>query len=48
MNVANPPPKTLSPEWQRAQDEYMRSQNGNPIFGISSEQVRDVEDLEIH
>ena len=38
-HAANPPPRTLSPEYQRAQEEYMRSQNCNPIFGISSKKA---------
>ena len=35
--LANPPPRTLSPEYQRAQEEYLRRQNCDPIFGISSQ-----------
>ncbi|KAI9313620.1 cytochrome c oxidase subunit V [Dichotomocladium elegans] len=30
-------PKTMSPEWREKSTEYMRSQNSNPISGISSE-----------
>ncbi|KAI8146383.1 cytochrome c oxidase subunit IV [Fennellomyces sp. T-0311] len=30
-------PHTTSPEWKEKTTEYMRSQNSNPIHGISSE-----------
>ncbi|KAI9488246.1 cytochrome c oxidase subunit IV [Zychaea mexicana] len=30
-------PHTLSKEWEQATNEYLRSQNSNPITGISSE-----------
>ncbi|ORX60290.1 cytochrome c oxidase subunit IV [Hesseltinella vesiculosa] len=30
-------PVTMSKEWQEASNEYMKSQNSNPISGISSE-----------
>ncbi|KAG0170985.1 Cytochrome c oxidase subunit 5A [Apophysomyces sp. BC1034] len=30
-------PETLSKEWQEATNEYLRSQNSNPVHGISSE-----------
>ncbi|KAL1930515.1 hypothetical protein VTP01DRAFT_10677 [Rhizomucor pusillus] len=29
-------PKTMSPEWREKTNEYLRSQNSNPITGISS------------
>lgn len=36
-NSANPPPKTTgNKEWQEATKEILRSQNSNPISGISS------------
>lgn len=35
--LANPPPRTLSPEYQRAMEEYMRSQNLEPFNGISAQ-----------
>ncbi|KAF2092954.1 COX4-domain-containing protein [Rhizodiscina lignyota] len=34
---ARPPPRTMTKEWQEASNEYMKSQNINPITGISSE-----------
>lgn len=35
--IANPPPKTTgNKEWQEATKEILRSQNSNPISGISS------------
>jgi len=30
-------PRTMTREWQEATNEYLRSQNANPISGISSE-----------
>ncbi|KAI9304467.1 cytochrome c oxidase subunit IV [Cunninghamella echinulata] len=30
-------PRTLTKEWQEATNEYLKSQNSNPISGISSE-----------
>ncbi|KAI9314520.1 cytochrome c oxidase subunit IV [Dichotomocladium elegans] len=30
-------PKTFTKEWQEATNEYLKSQNSNPISGISSE-----------
>ncbi|KAI9015766.1 cytochrome c oxidase subunit IV [Phycomyces nitens] len=30
-------PKTMTKEWQEATNEYLKSQNSNPISGISSE-----------
>ncbi|KAI7901515.1 cytochrome c oxidase subunit IV [Cokeromyces recurvatus] len=30
-------PKTVSREWQEATNEYLKSQNSNPVTGISSE-----------
>ncbi|CEJ04145.1 Putative Cytochrome c oxidase subunit IV [Rhizopus microsporus] len=30
-------PKTISKEWEEATNEYLKSQNSNPITGISSE-----------
>ena len=30
-------PETFTKEWQEATNEYLKSQNSNPISGISSE-----------
>ncbi|MCJ1323444.1 Cytochrome c oxidase subunit 5A [Thelotrema lepadinum] len=30
-------PRTMNKEWQQATDEYLKSQNVEPITGISSE-----------
>lgn len=30
-------PKTISPEWEEATNEYMKEQKMNPISGIASE-----------
>ncbi|UOH84008.1 hypothetical protein LQV05_006746 [Cryptococcus neoformans] len=34
---AAPPPRTMTTEYQEQMNEYMRSQNMNPISGVSSE-----------
>ncbi|WVF66263.1 hypothetical protein IAT40_001003 [Kwoniella sp. CBS 6097] len=34
---AQPPPRTMTPEYQDQMTEYMKSQNMNPISGVSSE-----------
>eukprot|EP00981_Chlorochromonas_danica_P011619 scaffold4163_cov168-Ochromonas_danica.AAC.1 len=33
--------RTLSPEWKRAQKEYMKFQSMNTLFGVSAEKVVD-------
>ncbi|KAF7726545.1 Cytochrome c oxidase subunit 5A [Apophysomyces ossiformis] len=33
-------PKTLSKEWQEATNEYLKSQNSNPMIGISAEDYK--------
>ncbi|RMZ91712.1 hypothetical protein DV736_g1039, partial [Chaetothyriales sp. CBS 134916] len=35
--LAKPPPKSMTKEWQEATNEYLKSENVNPIYGISSE-----------
>jgi cytochrome c oxidase subunit 4 len=30
-------PKTLTPEWEEATNEYLKEQKSNPISGIGSE-----------
>ncbi|OAX77538.1 hypothetical protein ACJ72_08162 [Emergomyces africanus] len=35
--VANPPPKTMTKEWQEATNEYAKREKLDPITGISSE-----------
>ncbi|KAG4304692.1 hypothetical protein PORY_001745 [Pneumocystis oryctolagi] len=35
--LANPPPSTMTKEWQEASNELIKSQNIEPITGISSE-----------
>ncbi|GHJ86173.1 hypothetical protein NliqN6_2575 [Naganishia liquefaciens] len=35
--TAPPPPKTLTKEWQEAQNAYAKENNLNPITGVSSE-----------
>jgi len=35
-HFANPPPKTMSKEWQEATNEYLKEQKVEPITGISS------------
>jgi len=35
-HFANPPPKTMSKEWQEASNEYLKEQNVEPITGLSS------------
>ncbi|KAK0705149.1 cytochrome c oxidase polypeptide V mitochondrial precursor [Lasiosphaeris hirsuta] len=34
---ANPPPPTMTKEWQEATNEYLKGQNSDPLTGISSE-----------
>jgi len=34
---AKPAPKTMTKEWQEATNEYLKKENINPIYGISSE-----------
>jgi len=34
---AGPPPKTMTREWQEATNEYLKSENVEPITGLSSE-----------
>lgn len=34
---ANPPPRTMTREWQEKTNEYLKSQRVEPITGISSE-----------
>ncbi|KXN69904.1 cytochrome c oxidase polypeptide V [Conidiobolus coronatus NRRL 28638] len=36
-SLAQPPPHTMTTEWQEATNEYMKGQKANPITGISSE-----------
>jgi cytochrome c oxidase subunit 4 len=36
-SFANPPPPTMTKEWQEASNEYLKSQNSDPLTGISSE-----------
>ncbi|KAI1006063.1 hypothetical protein K3495_g2156 [Podosphaera aphanis] len=36
-SFARPPPSTMTKEYQEATNEYLRSQNSEPISGISSE-----------
>ncbi|KAI5309205.1 Cytochrome c oxidase subunit 5A, partial [Ascosphaera atra] len=36
-SFANPPPKTMSKEWQEMTNEYAKKEKINPIHGISSE-----------
>lgn len=50
INLANPPLPCLDPEYQQALEEYMREQNMNPIFGISSKKNTpppSIDDLEL-
>lgn len=35
--LARPPPSTMTKEYQEATNEYLRSQNSEPLTGISSE-----------
>ncbi len=44
---ANPPPRTMTPEYERATAEYLRGQNSNPIFGISSKKSPSIDDLDV-
>ena len=37
----------MHPEYQRATEEYLKKQNANPIFGISSKKEKSVEELDI-
>ncbi|KAH6621196.1 cytochrome c oxidase polypeptide V mitochondrial precursor [Chaetomium sp. MPI-SDFR-AT-0129] len=34
---AGPPPSTMTKEWQEATNEYLKSQNSDPLTGLSSE-----------
>ncbi|PJF16458.1 hypothetical protein PSACC_03728 [Paramicrosporidium saccamoebae] len=43
--ATNPPPKTLAPEYKRAQEEYLKSQNSNPIFGLSAKKEASDDDI---
>ena len=36
-SFANPPPPSMTKEWQEATNEYLKSQNSDPLTGISSE-----------
>ncbi|KAJ9604629.1 Cytochrome c oxidase subunit 5B, mitochondrial [Cladophialophora chaetospira] len=36
-SMARPPPRSMTKEWQEATNEYLKSQNTNPMYGISSE-----------
>ncbi|KAI9671207.1 MAG: Cytochrome c oxidase subunit 5A [Caeruleum heppii] len=36
-SVARPPPSTMNKEWQEQTNEYLKSQNTEPISGISSD-----------
>lgn len=45
--LANPAPKTHTPEWKKATEEYLRKQNANPIGGISSKHAADLEKVKV-
>ncbi|KAL2149514.1 hypothetical protein VTH82DRAFT_8165 [Thermothelomyces myriococcoides] len=34
---ANPPPRTMTKEWQEATNEYLKSQKADPLTGLTSE-----------
>ncbi|KAK5938142.1 Cytochrome c oxidase subunit 5B, mitochondrial [Knufia obscura] len=36
-SFARPPPRTMTKEWQEATNEYLKEEQVNPIYGISSE-----------
>ncbi|KAK5660873.1 hypothetical protein OQA88_12244 [Cercophora sp. LCS_1] len=36
-SFANPPPSTMTKEWQEASNEFLKAQNADPLTGISSE-----------
>lgn len=37
ITIGQETPHTISKEWEEATNEYLKSQNSNPISGISSE-----------
>jgi len=37
---ARPPPKTMTKEWQEAQNEYLKEQNAEPITGFNMVQSK--------
>jgi len=39
-SLANPAPESMTREWQEASNEYLKSQNSEPITGISSENYK--------
>jgi hypothetical protein len=38
--IAQERPHTLDKEWKQATKEYLKEQNSNPIFGVSSKDYK--------
>jgi cytochrome c oxidase subunit 4 len=37
LSIGQETPRTISKEWEEATNEYLKSQNSNPVSGVSSE-----------